>query len=376
MKKKIALIVFIVLILGSVYALYRYIVFNENYASSNAVFVKSDSLTFLSFKLPGKIEKIYVKEGQNVKKGELLAKLTTKTLEFQQKSLQNDINSLSQKIEAAVLQKQKLQSDLANQKELINSQIKKLNTLIEAKAFGIDAKRYNLKKLKSDYERFKKLYLQKRISREKFETVKTAYFALRDEIKADEKTLNSMFDDIKMLQIKLKMVENSYKDVKRLSKMISAMKYQKKALDDKLKIVNRNIKNSYIYAPFNATVAKKFANTDEVVAAGQKILSIVNLKDLYVLDLLEETKMKGIAPGCSVKIHIDALDKDFKGKVSKILPASAATFALVPRDISSGEFTKLAQRFYVRIKFDEVPKGVLVGMSGEVTIEKCNRNEK
>jgi membrane fusion protein (multidrug efflux system) len=82
--------------------------------------------------------------------------------------------------------------------------------------------------------------------------------------------------------------------------------------------------------------------------------------------------MKGIKPGCKVKIHIDALDKDFNGVVSKILPASAATFALVPRDISSGEFTKLAQRFYVRIKFDQIPDGVLVGMSGEVEIRREN----
>jgi membrane fusion protein (multidrug efflux system) len=108
------------------------------------------------------------------------------------------------------------------------------------------------------------------------------------------------------------------------------------------------------------------------VDAGMKILSIVDPKSLYVLDLLEETKLKGINPGCSVKIHIDALDKDFEGVVSEILPASASTFALVPRDISSGEFTKLAQRFYVKIKFNKVPKNVLVGMSGEVQIAKCD----
>jgi len=76
--------------------------------------------------------------------------------------------------------------------------------------------------------------------------------------------------------------------------------------------------------------------------------------------------------GDAVKVNSGPF-KDFDGVVSKILPASAATFALVPRDISSGEFTKLAQRFYVRIRFNKLPKDVKVGMSGEVKIEKCNK---
>jgi len=88
MKKKIALFTFILLILIGVYGLYKYIVFNKNYASSNAVFVKSDSLTFLSFKLPGKIEKIYVNEGDKIKKGQLLTKLETNELEIQKKELE------------------------------------------------------------------------------------------------------------------------------------------------------------------------------------------------------------------------------------------------------------------------------------------------
>ena len=148
-----------------------------------------------------------------------------------------------------------------------------------------------------------------------------------------------------------------------------------KALNEKLSLINQNIKNSYIYSPIDGVVAKKFANNDEVIDAGMKVLSVVNPKDLYVLDLLEETKLKGIKPGCKAIIHIDALDRDYEGTVSEILPASAATFALVPRDISSGEFTKLAQRFYVRIKFDKVPDDVLVGMSGEIQIAKCDLNK-
>lgn len=372
MKKKIALFTFIILILAGVFGLYKYIVFNKNYAESNAVFVKSDSLTFLSFKLPGKIEKIYVNEGDNIKKGQLLAKLETKELIFQKKELQNNINVLKDKIKATVIQKEKLSNDINTNLNLLNNEKDKLQKNIEAMAFSIDAMKYKLQKLKNDYKKFKRLYMEHKVSKEKYDTVKVAFDSLKDQIKAEERKLEALMLNNKTLDLKIKLVQNNKKELLRLQKSIEAQQNQLKALHDKLGLVNQNIKNSYIYSPINGRVAKKFANNDEVVDAGTKVLSVVNPKDLYVLDLLEETKMKGIKPGCKVKIHIDALDKDIEGYVSKILPASAATFALVPRDISSGEFTKLAQRFYVRIKFNKVPQGVLVGMGGEVEIARCN----
>ncbi|WP_024791802.1 HlyD family secretion protein [Lebetimonas sp. JS138] len=370
MKKRIALIVFGVLLVISVFLLIKYIIFSHNYATSNAVFVKTDSLTNLSFKIPGKIENIYVKEGDSVKKGKLLAKLDTKDLEIQKNELINQINALKQKIQASIIQKDKLSKDIDENINLINTQIKKLDKLIEAKKYAIKAKENKLQKLANDYKRFSRLYKNRKISYEKYENVKTAFFVLQNEINADKKMLESMNEDKNALFIKLNIAENNKKEVIRLAKLTDSMKSQLKVLNDKLAFINQHIKESFIYAPFNGKIAKKFENPDEVVNAGSKILSIVNPKDLYVLVLLEETKLKGIKKGNYAKIHIDATNRDYDGYVEKILPASAATFALVPRDISSGEFTKLAQRFYVRIKFKKIPKDVLVGMSGEVEIAK------
>ena len=376
-KKFIIFGVFGILIIGSLYALYRYIYFTNHYVSSDAVFVKSDSLTNLSFKLPGKISKIYVNEGDKIKKGEILAKLDTKDLEIKRKEINFSINALKNTINSLILQKQKLQNDINYNLSLISNQFNKLQKNIKAFEYSIDALKVKLKKTKKDYERFLRLYKQNKISKEKFENIQSVYFALKDEIKENEEKLKALKLEKNTLNIKKKLVLNETNDIKKLQKIILSNKDKLKALKENLALIKQNIKDSYIYAPFNGSVAKKFANSDEVVSAGKIILSVVNLKDLYVLDLLEEKKLKNIMPGCKAIIHIDALDKSFKGYVSEILPASAATFALVPRDISSGEFTKLQQRFYVRIKFNKLPKNVKVGMSGEVVINKCKmKSEK
>ena len=371
MKKKVILIILVILIIGTVFALYRYISFTNHFVSSDAVFVKSDSLTNLSFKLPGKIEKIYVNEGDKIKKGEILAKLDTKDLEIQKKEINFSINALNNSINSLILQKQKLANDINYNIDLINNEFNKLQKNIKAFEFNIDVLKVKLAKAKKDYNRFSRLYKQRKISKEKLENIQTAYFALNDEIKSNEEKLKAIKLEKNTLNIKKNLILNEKNDIKKLQKIILSNKDKLKALKEKLALVNQNITDSYIYAPFSGNVAKKFANSDEVVPAGKMVLSIVNLKNLYVLDLLEEKKLKGIKKGCKVKIHIDALDKNFNGYVSKILPASAATFALLPRDISSGEFTKLQQRFFVRIRFNKLPKDVKVGMSGEATITKC-----
>ena len=58
------------------------------------------------------------------------------------------------------------------------------------------------------------------------------------------------------------------------------------------------------------------------------------------------------------------------GIVEAILPASLATFSLVPRDIASGEFTKLDQRFNVRIKLLNIDNDLKVGMGATVAIKR------
>ena len=370
MKKNIIIGIFGVLIFATLFALYRYVSFTNKFVTSDAVFVKSDSLTNLSFKLSGKIEKIFVNEGEKIKKGEILAQLDTTDLEIEKRELAENIKSLTEKTEAVKIQKEKLKNDINASIEIGKIKIEKLKNLIEGKEFEIEAKKIRLEKLKNDYLRFKRLVAQNRISKEKFENVKSEYFAFKNEIEAEKEKLNSIKNDLDIAKRELQINENSKKELQKLAKTIESMEFQKKALKEKLAFVNQKIKESFIVSPFDGEVAKKFGNDDEIVQAGKMILSVVNLKDIYVLDLLEEKKLKGIKKGCRVKIHIDALDKDFEGYVNKILPASASTFAILPRDISSGEFTKLQQRFYVRIKFKKVPKGVKVGMSGSVVIKK------
>jgi len=79
-----------------------------------------------------------------------------------------------------------------------------------------------------------------------------------------------------------------------------------------------------------------------------------------------------VEPGNEALIRIDAYtDQEWRGEVEQVLPASAATFALAPRDISAGEFTKVAQRIPIRIRITEGPLEKLrIGLGGEIEIRR------
>src|SRR5437667_4558975 len=74
---------------------------------------------------------------------------------------------------------------------------------------------------------------------------------------------------------------------------------------------------------------------------------------LYVTANLEETRRPGEAPGNPVELYLDAFDRPFRGRVVWINKPYGAQFALMPRNVVSGEFTKVVQRVPVRIAIEK-----------------------
>ena len=113
------------------------------------------------------------------------------------------------------------------------------------------------------------------------------------------------------------------------------------------------LKLSYtkIVAPAAGIVLKRSAEVGERINAGQQLLMIAQIGDIWVTADFKETQMHNIHPGQSVRLHVDALQLDFEGYVDTIGGSTGAIASVLPPENATGNYIKVVQRIPVRLRF-------------------------
>ena len=101
-------------------------------------------------------------------------------------------------------------------------------------------------------------------------------------------------------------------------------------------------------------------------------MALVPLQPVWVTANYKETQLNHVKPGDAAEITVDAFPgRRFHGKVDSIQAATGATFALLPADNATGNFTKVVQRIPVKILLDPGQDGLdrlSAGMSAIATV--------
>jgi membrane fusion protein (multidrug efflux system) len=143
-----------------------------------------------------------------------------------------------------------------------------------------------------------------------------------------------------------------------------------------LDVVETQLENTVISAPFDGVVAKRWLIEGDVVQPGQPILTIYKADLVWVTANLEETKLRKVKLQSAAEIHVDAYPKQaFFGRISVIGDYTASVFSLIPPNNASGNFTKVTQRVPLKILFDGLTPPIKKdfplrpGMSVEIKIK-------
>ena len=129
------------------------------------------------------------------------------------------------------------------------------------------------------------------------------------------------------------------------------------AADAAMKLADRQLRDTYIRAPFDGYVQRRFVNLGQLVKGSGTpvpVMAVVRVDPLRVTGEIPEKMVPWIAVGQPVELHVDAYpDKAIAGKMSRISPAvNAATRAfpfeaLVPNDgalLKPGTFARVSVR--------------------------------
>ena len=114
-----------------------------------------------------------------------------------------------------------------------------------------------------------------------------------------------------------------------------------------------NLQYTTVKAPARGVVSKKGINVGQVVQAGQPLLAIVQIDDVWVTANFKETQLKTMRPGQRAAISVDAYGgRRYTGRVDSIAGATGARFSLLPPENATGNFVKVVQRVPVKIILD------------------------
>ncbi len=371
--KKFAVFVLVLVTVVLLVLLARFVWHRHLYAVTNAVFVETDSLVFVSFdKVGGKIERLHKEEGERVAPGELLAELDSTNYELKAEALREAISGLKRRVEALELEITRAEKDLEIRERKLKKELERLKWKRKALLKEVQALEIQISQLERDFSRTKRLFEKELVPKRRVEELETRLEVTKKKKEGLLLSVKGLEAAIESLKKDVELVKNAKKGIRAKRKELEALRHQVNSKKRSLEDVEILVENCRLKSPVSGYIAKKFHSVGDVVGPGEPVYAVVDFSKLYVLVLLEETKLRGVVPGCEAKIKIDAYPGvEFKGVVEAVLPATAAKFALVPRDVSAGEFTKVAQRIPVKIRIIEGDVSLLrVGLGGEVEIRR------
>ena len=114
-----------------------------------------------------------------------------------------------------------------------------------------------------------------------------------------------------------------------------------------------NLSYCTIRAPMVGRVSRKSVEVGQVVTAGQALLAVVDLDNVWVLANYKETELTHVRPGQPATVTVDTYPgKTFKARVDSIQAGSGAVFSLLPPENATGNFVKVVQRVPVKLVFE------------------------
>ena len=115
-------------------------------------------------------------------------------------------------------------------------------------------------------------------------------------------------------------------------------------------------------------ITRRNVNPGNNVVAGQSLMTIRSLTDIWIDANFKETQLAALRIGHAVDVYVDMYrSRDhFQGRISGFTIGTGSTLALLPPENATGNFVKVVQRLPVRIElvdYDPSKTPLFIGLS-------------
>jgi membrane fusion protein (multidrug efflux system) len=330
-------------------------------------------LNQISSRVEGTVIRVYVDDNQLVKAGDPLVDLDPRDYqvaldEAEAQLAQARSMVFAQQPNVPITQVQNVTNISGGEADLANAQaaLATAERDVETARAKLAEAQANNEKAQSDLERFKTLIAKEEVSKQEFDaavsTAKAqaaAVAAAQGTIESDLQVVNQKRAQVAQSQSRLAQYErNAPAQLAVRRAAVNSEEAAAKTEEVQVEKARLNLSYTKISAPVGGVVMKRSAEVGAHVAAGQQLLTIAQIDDVWVTANFKETQLRNLRPGQKAKLHIDALKQDFQGYVEDIGGATGAITSVLPPENATGNYVKVVQRIPVRIRFNKDQQGL------------------
>lgn len=142
------------------------------------------------------------------------------------------------------------------------------------------------------------------------------------------------------------------------------------AITDTTRIGFRDVQEQRadVLAPRSGVIAARWSNEGDIVPAGQRIITLMDPKEVWVEATIDEDKIRRVRPGQAVEVDVETLGRKLAGRVETVWPVTTASLSASPPGSTSSDLKAVERVVPIRIRLDEDHPSLIPGSSAKIKI--------
>jgi len=356
-KNILILIVVLVVLVGGVF-LWRYLSSYESTDDAQA----DVHLYPVSARISGYVVKVNVDDNQWVEKGTVLVEIDPKDYEVAVAQAQANLSNSEATAQSLNITVPITSVNSSSQLESTASDVVNTTAGIIAAERQLTAAHAQLEqaeandvKAQDDLRRYKLLVDKKEVAEQVYDQALAASRSSTATVAAARANESAAQQFVKQAQSRLVQAEANHQNAETGPQQVSSSKARARAaiadVEEKRAMLEQaqlNLGYTKIVAPVSGEVNKTVVVGLNVVA-GQQLLTVVPLDEVWVTANFKETQLRHMRVGQKAEIHIDSSGRTLKAHVDSIAGATGPLFSLLPPENATGNYVKIVQRVPVKL---------------------------
>ncbi|MFP5270098.1 HlyD family secretion protein [Coleofasciculus sp.] len=348
--------------------------------------------TDIGAKVPGKVESVAVREGNNVSAGQTIvrldddeiqaqlrqAKARVEATQQQERQARLQIDVLMSRLQEATLNLQQTQQNASGRISQANASVATAEAQLSQAIAQLQQAQAELTLAKTDRDRFTQLLRGGVISQQQFDQAQTKVNTLQSAVAAQQAVVEANRRQVNAAQGELEQAQTSrlnpaiaQAQINALNKQLDQARAQLAAAESDIKqaqaaqdAIAAKINDLTLTSPIQGTVLTRTVEPGEVIAAGQHLITVLDLDEVYLRGYIPEGDIGKVRVGQKAKVYLDSFpEQPLSATVTEIDTQASFT----PENIYFKE-DRVKQVFGVKIRIDNPEGFAKPGMPADAEI--------